>query len=354
MKLVNTASIIVITLASIFLLIIGKSIILPLILAIFVWFFIREIRKMAKRIPFIGKRLPQWVLNFLALIILYLFLGGIMYLLVNNMNEIMNNLSTYEANLNVFKLDLNTLFNIDIEVLMGNFVGEIEFSSLIGNLITGLTEILGNTFMIALYLLFILIEETLFKSKILSIFTSSEKQQEVTHILQRIGDSVSRYIALKTFIGLLVGSLSFIALLIIGVDSALFWSFLIFILSYIPTIGSLFAPFFTALMALLQFGDLNMALLVLLVIGTIEMIIGNFLEPKVMGNSLNVSSFIVILALSIWGAIWGITGMVLSVPITVIMIIIFGEFEGTKNIAILLSEKGKLANSLRYNSKKDE
>jgi predicted PurR-regulated permease PerM len=90
------------------------------------------------------------------------------------------------------------------------------------------------------------------------------------------------------------------------------------------------------------------------VIGTIEMIIGNFLEPKVMGNSLNVSSFIVILALSIWGAIWGITGMVLSVPITVIIIIIFGEFEGTKNIAILLSEKGKLANSLRNNSKKDE
>jgi AI-2 transport protein TqsA len=354
MKLVNTASIIVITLASVFLLIIGKSIILPLILAIFVWFFIREIRKMAQRIPFIGKRLPKWVLNFLALIVLYLFLGGTMYLLVDNMNEIMNNLSTYETNLNVFKLDLNTQFNIDIEALMGNFVGEIKFSSLIGNLITGLTEILGNTFMIALYLLFILIEETLFKTKILSLFPSSEKQQEVTQILQRIGDSVSSYIALKTFIGLLTGCLSFIVLLIIGVDSALFWSFLIFILSFIPSIGALFAAFFTALMALLQFGDLNMALLVLLVIGIVQMMIGNFLEPKVMGNSLNVSSFIVILSLSIWGAIWGITGMVLSVPITVIMVIIFGEFEQTKNIAILLSEKGKLANPLRNTSKKDE
>ena len=134
-----------------------------------------------------------------------------------------------------------------------------------------------------------------------SLFPSSEKQQEVTQILQRIGDSVSSYIALKTFIGLLTGCLSFIVLLIIGVDSALFWSFLIFILSFIPTIGALFAAFFTALMALLQFGDLNMELLVLLVIGIVQMIIGNFLEPKVMGNSLNVSSFIVILSLSIWG-----------------------------------------------------
>ena len=95
-------------------------------------------------------------------------------------------------------------------------------------------------------------------------------------------------------------------------------------------------------MALLQSGELNLALMVIAAVGAIQLIVGNIIEPKVMGNSLNVSSLVVILALSFWGAIWGITGMVLSVPITVIMVILFGQFETTRKIAILLSDRGKL------------
>ena len=79
---------------------------------------------------------------------------------------------------------------------------------------------------------------------------------------------------------------------------------------------------------------------VISIVGVIQLIVGNFLEPKIMGNSLNLSPLIVIISLSVWGSIWGIVGMVLSVPITVIMIILFAQFKSTKPIAILLSEKG--------------
>ena len=96
-------------------------------------------------------------------------------------------------------------------------------------------------------------------------------------------------------------------------------------------------------MALLQFADINTALLVLAAVGAVQVIVGNIIEPKIMGNSLNVSSLVVLLALSFWGAIWGITGMVLSVPITVILVILFGQFPSTRNIAIFLSDKGKLS-----------
>ena len=77
-------------------------------------------------------------------------------------------------------------------------------------------------------------------------------------------------------------------------------------------------------------------------VGAIQVIVGNLVEPRLFGKSLNVSPLITILSLAIWGKIWGITGMVLSVPITVIMIIVFSQFEKTKKIAIILSENGEV------------
>ena len=76
--------------------------------------------------------------------------------------------------------------------------------------------------------------------------------------------------------------------------------------------------------------------------GSIQGLVGNFIEPKVMGNSMNISALVTILSLTLWGAIWGITGMILSVPITMIMILVFSQFDSTRGVAILLSENGKI------------
>ena len=97
-----------------------------------------------------------------------------------------------------------------------------------------------------------------------------------------------------------------------------------------------------ALFALLQFGEFIPFLIILLGIGAIGLLVGSFLEPKLMGNTLNISPLIAIMALAFWGSIWGIVGMLLSVPITVAMIIVFAQFPQTRAIAILFSEKGRV------------
>lgn len=99
---------------------------------------------------------------------------------------------------------------------------------------------------------------------------------------------------------------------------------------------------FPAVFSLLQFGEVTPFLIVLIAVGCIQVIVGNIIEPKLFGKSLNLSPLVTILSLAVWGKIWGITGMVLSVPITVIMIIIFSQFEKTKSVAILLSENGDI------------
>ena len=102
------------------------------------------------------------------------------------------------------------------------------------------------------------------------------------------------------------------------------------------------ATTFPAAYCLLQFGSLDEALIVLLVIASIQVLVGNIIEPRLMGSSMNISPLVTIVSLTFWGAIWGITGMFLSIPITVVMMIIMSQFPKTRPVAIMLSEKGTI------------
>ena len=143
---------------------------------------------------------------------------------------------------------------------------------------------------------------------------------------------------------LLTGFLSYIVLLLFGVDFAFLWAFLIFLFNYIPYIGSFVATLLPSIFAVFQFGSFLPFIWIFAGVEAIQVLVGNYIEPRVMGKTLNLSPLVVILALSFWGAIWGILGMLLSVPITSIMVIIMAQFPNTRNIAILLSENADIRN----------
>ncbi|MEM7037311.1 MAG: AI-2E family transporter, partial [Bacteroidota bacterium] len=126
----------------------------------------------------------------------------------------------------------------------------------------------------------------------------------------------------------------------VGLDFAIFWAFLIFLLNFIPTFGSLAATIFPVVFSILQFDTWTPVIILLVGILATQMIIGNFLEPKLLGNRLNISSLVVLISLSVWGTIWGVIGMILAVPLTVAIMIILSEFESTLPIAIWLSADG--------------
>lgn len=344
MNVIRSAAILILLIGIVFILIVGKNLLLPLVLAGLIWFFIKEIRKLSEKIPFLGKRLPRWVHNLVSISILYGLIGVAVKMLVLNVNELTkeDNLAVYINNLDTINNFIYQKFGISVETFVNNSTDKIDYSNLIKGALSSASEQLGNIFIIGLYVLFMLLEESAFTKKLTAMAGNEKKKEEWNNTLKKISDSIGSYLVLKTVVSVLTGVLSYTVLAIIGIDAPLFWAFLIFLLNYIPTVGSLIATLFPACMALLQSGELNLALMVIVAVGAIQLIIGNIVEPRVMGNSLNVSSLVVILALSFWGAIWGITGMVLSVPITVIMVILFGQFDTTRKIAILLSDRGKL------------
>jgi len=319
----------------------AQSIILPFVLAILFWFLIRVIKKLLLKLKFV-ERLPRWLVTVFSTLLLIGFMVLIVTMISKNISELSKTMPVYEANVNKITMGINEKFNIDLMSMLGDFSKDIKFASILSSLLSTLTGLFGNAFTVLLYLVFLLLEEPGFNKKLRAMYPDDKKYKHVTDLWSKIDHSIGNYVALKTLTSLMTGFLSYFALLIIGVDVPLFWAFMIFVLNFIPTIGSLIATAFPTVFAILQFGELTPGIIVLAVVGAIQMIIGNIVEPKLMGNSLNISPLVVFLTLAIWGVIWGISGMLLSVPITVILIIVMSEFPGTRPFAILLSQKGTL------------
>jgi len=284
----------------------------------------------------------MWLLTIISSVVLLSFLVLAVQMITKNIQQLSNTLPAYEANVTKMANSINQRFDIDLFTIMSDYAKDMNFGGILSSIFSALTGIFGSTFTVLLYLVFLLLEEPVFPKKLKAMYPDKERHAHINTLVAKIDQSIGNYVALKTITSLLTGTLSYFALLFIGIDAPLFWAFLIFVLNFIPTIGSLIATVFPTIFAVLQFGEFTPGFLVLAIIGSIQIVVGNFIEPKLMGNTLNISPLVVFLTLAIWGVMWGVTGMLLSVPITVILIIIMSEFPGTKPIAILLSQRGKL------------
>lgn len=323
-------------------LIYGKSLLIPFVLALMIWFVLKAIRMLILRFYPGKKALPSWIAGTFSFIVVFGLLSLVGKILASNINKISDILPEYQANIESMIALANAKYNIDLQDIFKNYTGNFDFSTIIKGLINSVSDLLGSAFMVIIYVIFLLLEEAVFPAKLKAIFKDSDQFSKVHDVINKLNRSINSYISLKTVVSLITASLSYMVLLIIGVDFAFFWAFLIFTFNYIPTIGSIVATLFPATIALIQYSSYSHFFLVLLLIGAVQIAVGNFLEPKIMGQSLNISPLVVILSLMFWGMIWGVIGMLLSVPVTVVLIIILGQFEKTKSIAILLSSKGEV------------
>ncbi len=342
MKINLTASWMVIVTLTIVALIVGQSILIPFIVALLIWFVVKKTRNMLDRIEFMRTYIPKWVKTLVASIIAFSLLLLVGQLLMTNIEKLAMSYERYASNIEIISAKVDLTFGINLQEKMSAFLYNINFSSYFKSLFNSISGIFGNMIMIAFYTVFMFIEEGLFRHKINLVVGTGKKAARFHGVLLKIDKMMSRYLILKSLMNLLNAAIAFIVLIIVGIDSPFFWSALIFFFGFIPSIGPIFGTLLPALFSLVQFADFAPFFIILLVIGTFEVLIGNYLEPRIMGNTLNISPLFGIFALALWGSIWGVTGMLLSVPITVAMIIIMAQFPNTRNIAILMSEKGKV------------
>ena len=204
---------------------------------------------------------------------------------------------------------------------------------LVNSIFGSLRQLFSYTFLITLTVIFMMLEASVFSEKILLIRDDTGKTMKKISVFL---ENTQRYMAIKTLTSLITGILVTISLTLVGVDYAVLWGFLAFVLNFIPNIGSIIAGVLAVLMALLQLG-IGPAITVAVIFLAINMMIGNIIEPKIMGRGVGLSTLVVFLSLIFWGWMFGPIGMLLSVPLTMLVKFATEANEDTRWIAILLS-----------------
>jgi len=337
--LIAVSWIIIIT-SILFFLIYFSSLLQPFVVALIIWFLIFELKRLIGKIKIRGKILHNGIRTLMSICIIFMAFYFIGNLIVSNLEQIIDRLPQYELKQDrIVKEIEGYIKRKELTSRVNNWLNSIELRPILSGLVNSISAALSNIFIILIYIVFLLLEESSFSKK-LKILTKSRKG--IDKLFAKVNKAISDYISLKTVISLLTGVLSYIVLFILGVDFPVLWAFLIFIFNFIPYVGSLIATVIPALFAVVQFGSLFEFLWVLIGVEAVQILVGNYVEPKVLGRSLNLSPLVVLITLAFWGSIWGILGMVLSVPIMSIITLILAQFPETRSIAIMLSENGNI------------
>ncbi|KTD21338.1 AI-2E family transporter [Legionella londiniensis] len=323
-----------------YLLMAGRGLLIPIIIALFIWNLLNTIHNAIQRTPVVGDMLPYWLRMIVSLLVVTLLAVILIDIISNNVNEVIIASSRYQENLMRILNSIDNRYDIKALSIADGFLNTLNMQSLLINIYGVFTTITGSAVLIALYVVFLFVEQHYFKQKMDALFPQPTHRQLVDSIISHIVKDTQTYLGLKTLMSIITATASWVIMKWVGLDFAEFWALLIFFLNYIPNIGAILATAFPALLALIQFQSWMPFITVTTGIVIVQFVVGNIIEPRFLGKSLNLSPLVILFALALWGAIWGVLGMFLAVPITVMLMIVFAHFPATRPIAILLSQDG--------------
>ena len=333
--------------ALIFLLWIGRSLFIPLLFATFLWYLLNAIAAYYRKIMPCYKsstgacKIPTKLYNFTSGLLSFATVGGIIYLFATQIEpmlaELYNSTPVLQQKLLIFSDYLSEKIGINIDM---NMIPNLpQIAAYIGSSLAGIATSIG---IVLIYLIFMFVEQSSFSKKINAMPLSKIKSKKLRYILNSIDENMKKYLFTKTFISAATGLCAYISLRIIGLEYASVWAFIIFILNYIPTIGSILSCILPIAFALISGDTWHLPLFTAIALIAIEIVFGNIIDPKLTGKTLNISTLAILINLVFWGMIWGPAGMFFSVPILAAIYITTAQFSSTRWIATLLSTDGKI------------
>ena len=276
-----------------------------------------------------GMRLPATLAVIVTVCLLIGLFTGVGVVVGTSVSDFSDKLPLYEESLRAKLAELGEGTPLPE---MGEWFDPGAAFAFAGQILNGLVGVLSNLFLILLTTVFILLEAAGIPSKLRAAFPGdSEPLSKAT----AVGRSVQAYLGVKTLMSFATGVCVSVLVGALGLSHPALWGLIAFLLNFVPSIGSIIAALPAVLLALVELGS-GQALAILLGFVAINMIIGNVIEPRLMGRKLGLSPLVVFLSLLFWGWVWGPAGMLLSVPLTVMVKIILEGREGTRWIGVML------------------
>jgi predicted PurR-regulated permease PerM len=307
----------------------------PFFLAVFISYIVNPALEFLTR-----RKVPK----FLAVLVLILATFSLMYLLgavfYSSGKAFAAEFPKYGAKIQALLTALETSHFLGVHWNMTTLLGAINVEKIASIAVSALGPFLSffsTLLLVLVFLVFILAGRGRLAPKIERSF-SPGPAKKIAAVIENIDGQIEKYLAIKTVFCVLNGILVGVVLALFGVEFAVVFGFLAFILNYIPNVGSTVATIIPVFIAFLQYGSVWRSLAILVIVVLLDSVMGNFLEPRFMGRGLGLSPLVVIFSLIFWGWLWGIPGMVLSVPITASIKIVCANVPSLRHIAELMSK----------------
>ncbi|MCB2097454.1 MAG: AI-2E family transporter [Parvularculaceae bacterium] len=331
----------------------GRSIFIPVVIAGFLSFLMFTLKETIRRGPLVGRFLPNWLCYLFAFALIISIFVLFIEIIRENVETLLETAPLYEERLRKFTQD-GIRYLGDAGALPEDFIGGVDqlrstalsmINPLLSEIGSAVRSLTSNSVTIFLYTIFMLLERGRIFRKINLLSADEGTRAAVNETIGDIASLVRQYITVKTVTNLITASVSYLIMRFVGVDFAGFWALLIFALNFIPIVGAVTAIAFPVILSLVQpeGGGVQTAALALLLLVGAEQAMSSGIEPRLIGQSLNLSPLVILLSLAVWGTLWGFAGMLLAVPITVTIMIILTQFNSTRPIAVMLSDSGEIA-----------
>lgn len=285
------------------------------------------------------KKVPTGIAVALVVLVMLAVLGGVGLLVGSSLTQMTEAVPKYQARFEELLLQATTWLEAHgIEVSEEKITAALDpgaVMGLVGGTLQSLAATLSNAVLVVLTITFILLEVTGFPAKVRAAMGDGEADLSR---FARVTRDVKRYLAYKTVVSLITGVLAGVWTAVLGVDFPILWGLLAFLLNYIPNLGSILAAIPPVLLAILEFGLMRAGLVGLGYVA-VNMVLGNVVEPMVMGRRLGLSTLVVFVSLIFWGWLWGPVGMLLSVPLTMVVKILLDNSERYHWVSVLLDSR---------------
>jgi predicted PurR-regulated permease PerM len=344
---------VVIFLAALLILFLGRAIFIPILIAAFLWYLMNAIAAYYRKVlPFAQIIKKTKIINhkseilnrafdWLAMVLSIASFSGLIYAFITQIRPMF---SQFAAKLPEIQEKLHLLGDYFSSAfgLSNGFEMLPNLSDILGSVGSSAAGIATSAGLVLAYILFMFIEQSTFSHKLAALFPKKNQFSKMHFILKSIDENMKKYMFMKTIVSAATAALSYFWLSYLGLEFAGVWAFIIFLLNYIPTFGSIIACALPILYSLISSDSLHIPVLAAIGLIAVQVVLGNIIEPKLTGKTLNLSTLAILVNLVFWGMLWGPVGAFFSVPLLVATFIITAQFDKTRWIAVLLSANGEI------------
>lgn len=312
-------------------LVLGRPLLSPLAFAILIWALLNAITDFLERM-----RLPRAVAWAASLVLIVGVLYSIARVLGNETDAVAAEAPAYFAKLQRLATTVLNFLHIGRGARLNDIFSATNVAPLVGQLAASAGAFLFTLAMVIVYVGFLLAEQRHLPQKLRRLQSDPARRDQTGQVIQAVANQVQTYLGVCTLLSAIMGIITYLLLLLMHVSFAAFWALILFIATYIPSIGAV-AVLLPALMALLQFGTFTPFLVIALSLGALHFVLANVVSTIMLGRTLDLSPLALILSLTFWGLVWGIGGLFLAAPITGALAIVCRHVEGLNWVGIALA-----------------